>query len=101
MKWHWFVPVARYTELWRQGRKLLDRGLRQVAAAAYRPMQQVNARVLLSDLLANPDEWEAHLEELVIYLFSRKASLCTVPTVQLVRQAHLNHGVWLRSQRAQ
>jgi len=64
MEWHWFVPVAKHTELWRPARKLLDRGLRPAAAAAYHPMQQVKARVLLSDLLANPDEWEAHLEDL-------------------------------------
>jgi len=69
MKWYWFVPVAKYTERWRQARKLLDRGLRPAAAAAYHPMQQVKARVLLSDLLTNPDEWEAHLEELVYSIF--------------------------------
>ncbi|KAH9957215.1 cytochrome P450 [Russula dissimulans] len=64
MKWHWFVPVARYTDLWRQSRKLLDRGLRPAGAALYRPLQQAKARVLLSDLLANPDEWEAYLDDL-------------------------------------
>jgi len=69
MKWHWFVPVARYTELWRRSRKLLDRGLRPAAAAVYHPLQQAKARVLLSDLLANPDGWEAYLEELVVILF--------------------------------
>ena len=101
MKWYWFVPVAKYTERWRQARKLLDRGLRPAAAAAYHPMQQVKARVLLSDLLTNPDEWEAHLEELVVFLYSPKSSLRAAPNVQLVRQAHLSHGLRLRGQRAQ
>ncbi|KAH9957214.1 cytochrome P450 [Russula dissimulans] len=64
MEWKWVVPVARETELWRQSRKLLDRGLRPAVAAVYRPTQQSKVRVLLSNLLAYPDEWEAHLEDL-------------------------------------
>ena len=62
MRWEWVVPFARYTEFWRQARRLLDRGLRPGAVAAYRPVQQAKARVLLAQLLANPDDWEAHLE---------------------------------------
>jgi cytochrome P450 len=62
MRWEWVVPFARYTEFFRQARKILDRGLRPGAVAAYRPVQQTKARALLSQLLANPDDWEAHLE---------------------------------------
>jgi hypothetical protein len=62
MEWHWQIPIARYGEAWRQGRKLLDRGLRPGAAATYRPMQQARVRVLLTRLLANPDQWRAHIE---------------------------------------
>jgi hypothetical protein len=62
MEWSWFLPTARYAEPWRQGRKLLDRGLRPGAAAAYRPMQEVKARVLLTRILGSPDDWEAHVE---------------------------------------
>ena len=67
MKWDWVVPTAGYTEFWRQTRKLLDRGLRPAATSVYRPLQQTKARVLLVHLLAKPDEWEAHLEQFVIF----------------------------------
>ncbi len=62
MEWDWLVPFIGYTEFWRQARKLLDRGLRPGAATTYRPMQQARARVLLTRLLASPDQWKAHLE---------------------------------------
>jgi cytochrome P450 len=62
MEWHWQIPIARYGEAWRQGRRLLDRSLRPGAAATYRPMQQARVRVLLTRLLATPDEWQAHIE---------------------------------------
>ncbi|KAI0253744.1 cytochrome P450 [Lactifluus subvellereus] len=62
MEWEWLLPFTRYTEFWRQARKLVDRGLRSGALVAYRPMQQMKARVLLTRLLASPDEWEAHFE---------------------------------------
>jgi hypothetical protein len=62
MEWQWQIPIARYGEAWRQGRKLLDRSLRPGAAAMYRPMQQTRARVLLTRLLATPDEWRDHIE---------------------------------------
>ena len=71
MSWEWLVPFARYTEFWRQARKLLDRGLRPGTVAAYRPVQQAKARVLLTRLLATPDDWEAHLEWFVVFTFMR------------------------------
>lgn len=67
MKWDWVVPVAGHTDFWRQTRKLLDRGLRTGATSVYRPLQQTKARALLVHLLAKPDEWEAHLEQFVIF----------------------------------
>ena len=62
MEWGWFLPAARNGETWRQGRKLLDRGLRPGAASAYRPMQESKARVLLTRILKEPKDWEAHVE---------------------------------------
>ena len=59
---HWALPVARYAEPWRLGRKLLDRSLRPGAAAAYRPLQETRTRVFLSRLLETPQEWIAHIE---------------------------------------
>jgi hypothetical protein len=62
MMWEWVVPFARYTKFWRQAHKVLDRGLRPGAVAAYRPVQQAKARALLFQLLSNSDDWETHLE---------------------------------------
>ena len=62
MEWDWLLPTARYSETWRQGRKLLDRGLRPGAAAKYRPLQATRARTLLTRMLENPEDWEAHIE---------------------------------------
>ncbi|KAI0253751.1 cytochrome P450 [Lactifluus subvellereus] len=62
MGWQWNVSTARYTESYRLARKLLDRGLRLGAVASYRQMQQARARVLLTRLLTNPNNWETHIE---------------------------------------
>ncbi|KAH9970767.1 cytochrome P450 [Russula compacta] len=62
MGWQWFLPTARYGESWRQGRKVLDRGLGPRAAVVHRTFQESTARVLLTRILASPDEWEAHVE---------------------------------------
>ncbi|KAI9441764.1 cytochrome P450 [Lactarius indigo] len=62
MEYDWVLALARYTEQWRLGRKLLDRGLGAGAASAYRPLQQLKARLLLTRLLGSPQELEAHIE---------------------------------------
>ena len=66
MKWEWIVGFSRNTESWRLARKLLDRSLRPAAIAAYRPLLQKKAHVLLTQVLANPDELEAHLSQFVL-----------------------------------
>jgi cytochrome P450 len=58
----WLLPTTRSGERWRRGRRILDRSLRPGAAALHRPMLQTRARVLLSRLLTNPHQWEAHIE---------------------------------------
>jgi len=68
MEWGWFLPVARYAEPWRQGRKLLDRGLRSGSVTAFRPMQESKVRLLLTRMLGSPEDWEAHLELYVMSL---------------------------------
>ncbi|KAH9973773.1 cytochrome P450 [Lactifluus volemus] len=65
--WQWLVPVAKYGEPYRLARKLFSRGLRSGAVAQYHPMQQSKARILLTRLLENPQEWEAHFELRVIF----------------------------------
>jgi hypothetical protein len=48
---------------------MLDRGLRPAATAAYRPVIQARTRVLLSQLLETPHQWEDHLDLSVKFLF--------------------------------
>ncbi|KAI0295929.1 cytochrome P450 [Russula brevipes] len=60
--WHWVLPAARGDHGWRQGRRLLDRGLGPGATASYRPMLQARSHDLLSRLLADPHRWETHIE---------------------------------------
>lgn len=67
MGWQWFLPSARSDERWRLGRKILDRSLRPGAITSYRQMGQARARVLLSRLLLNPQQWEAHIDLLVVF----------------------------------
>ncbi|KAF8492582.1 cytochrome P450 [Russula emetica] len=64
MKWEWNVGLGNCTESWRLARKLLDRGLRPAGIAAYRPLLQTKAYSLLSQVLAKPDDLEAHLNRL-------------------------------------
>ena len=62
MEWQWSLPFARSDERWRRGRKILDRSLRPAAITSYRPLIQAKTHLLLSRLLANPEQWEGHLE---------------------------------------
>jgi len=68
MGWNWVVSFARSGDRWRQGRRVLDRGLRPAATASYLPMIQARTRVFLSRLLENPHQWEAHTELYVMFL---------------------------------
>ena len=83
MKWEWLVQLARYGESWREGRKLLDRGLRTGALAVYQPMLQTKAHVLLIHLLEDPDAWNAHLEPFVILVSVSLIFLTRYPTSSL------------------
>ena len=55
------VGFSKYTDSWPVARKLLDRSLRPAVIAAYRPLLETKAHVLLTQVLANPDELEAQL----------------------------------------
>jgi len=65
MNLEWILVFSRLSESYRQARKLLDRSLRPAALALYHPMIQTRARNLLAQVLANPDELEAHLHQFV------------------------------------
>ena len=68
MQWEWNMGFSNYTETFRQARKLLDRSLRQATIVTYRPLLQTKAHVLLTHVLANPDELDAHFHKFVIFL---------------------------------
>ncbi len=65
MKWEWNLGFSNYTERFRQARKLLDRSLRPATIATYRPLLQRKVHVLLTQVLANPDEVDAHFYQFV------------------------------------
>jgi hypothetical protein len=57
----WPVFMTGMTETWRKGRKLLDRSLRPGAVIPFRQMIQEKTREFLSQLLATPKDFEAHV----------------------------------------
>jgi hypothetical protein len=63
------VGVLKYTDSWRVARKLLNRSLRPAVIAAYCPLLETKAHVFLTQVLANPDEFEAHIYEFVTLLW--------------------------------
>ena len=75
MTWEWNMAFSHYTESLRQARKLLDRSLRQATIATYRPLLQTKAHVLLTHVLANPGELDAHFHQFVAFLWLRTVSL--------------------------
>ena len=75
MKWDWNVAFSKYTESWRLSRKLLDRDLRPAAIATYRPLLETKAHALLTRMLANPDDFEAHFNQFVTFLWSLASML--------------------------
>jgi cytochrome P450 len=68
MKWGWHVAFSKYTESWRRSRKLLDRDFRPAAIATYRSLLETKAHALLTQMLANPDAFEAHFNQFVTFL---------------------------------
>ncbi|KAI0257947.1 cytochrome P450 [Gloeopeniophorella convolvens] len=62
LDWGVFIPNARYSDWWRQSRKILDRGLGGGAASKYRPMQHARVRVLLGRLLNHPENVDSLVE---------------------------------------
>jgi hypothetical protein len=61
----WLLGGLRKGELWREGRKILDRSLRPGATILYHQMIQENVRGYLARLLATPKEFRTHISLLV------------------------------------
>lgn len=54
--------MAPYGAFWRRWRKQLHSGFMQRQSEVYRPIQSLESKVLMHDLLKSPDEFRTHLE---------------------------------------
>ncbi|KAK3950572.1 cytochrome P450 [Pseudoneurospora amorphoporcata] len=54
--------MAPSSAFWRRWRKALHNGFMQRQSESYRPIQNLESRVLMHDLLTNPKEFRTHLE---------------------------------------
>ncbi|KAH8178530.1 cytochrome p450 domain-containing protein [Sarocladium implicatum] len=54
--------MAPYNAFWRRWRKLLHSGFMQRQSETYRPVQSLESKVLLNDLLRAPEQFRMHLE---------------------------------------
>ncbi|KAF4977219.1 hypothetical protein FZEAL_6247 [Fusarium zealandicum] len=54
--------MAPYDSFWRRWRKLLHSGFMQRQSETYRPIQNLESRVLMHDLLNTPEDFRTHLE---------------------------------------
>jgi hypothetical protein len=96
------MGFSKYNESLRQSRKLMHRNLRPAAIATYRPVLQTKTHVLLTQLLANPGNFEDRLYQFVTFPLAPKAfTEASRQTVQPDRIPNPGHGLWLRSQGAQ
>ncbi|KAI0056551.1 cytochrome P450 [Artomyces pyxidatus] len=65
LKWSdWNMAFFSDTVLWRQRRRILDRGLRPSAAVQYWPIQQEKVHDFLKILLSNPEDFRQHIKYL-------------------------------------
>lgn len=54
--------MAPYSAFWRRWRKLLHSGFMQRQSETYRPVQSLESKVLMHELLADPKNYRTHLE---------------------------------------
>lgn len=54
--------MSPYGDFWRRWRKLLHSGFMQRQSESYRPIQNLESKVLLQDLLRTPENYRRHLE---------------------------------------
>lgn len=54
--------MAPYNSFWRRWRKLLHGGFMQRQSESYRPIQSLESKVLMRDLLKTPNDFRTHLE---------------------------------------
>lgn len=54
--------MAPYDNFWRRWRRLLHSGFMQRQSETYRPIQSLESKVLMHDLLHTPEDFRRHLE---------------------------------------
>ena len=64
----WPLFMTGMTETWREGRKLVDHGLRPGAVIAYRQMMQEKTREFLTQLFTTPKNFRTHIKLSVDHL---------------------------------
>jgi len=98
MEMDWLLPNSRKNEVWREGRKLLDRSLRPGATMLYRQTMQEITRGFLAQLRATPREFRNHINLSVVVL------PCIVPPLTVTgmqpsgKTCHVSY-VWIRLER--
>ena len=58
----WPLFMIGMTEIWREGRRLVDHNLRPGAVMTYGQMMQEKTREFLTQLIATPKDFRAHVE---------------------------------------
>ncbi len=99
MEWQWSLAGSRSNSYWRAGRRMIDRSLRPVATASYRPMIQARAHVCLARLLENPHQWEDHIDLSVTFLSNWHQFLNYLANVQPSRGVDPCCYIWISSAR--
>ena len=88
----WMLPNARMGELWREGRKVLDRSLGPSVTMSYRQMIQENTHQLLARLLATPKDFRGHVELSAVVL---PYTIFLLMAMQLSREGCDVPHIWL------
>ena len=65
---NWPLFMSGRTETWREGRKLVDHGLRPAAVTTYGLMMQEKTCEFLTQLFATPKNFRAHVKLSVVGL---------------------------------
>ena len=66
---NWIISNLGKVDSWREGRKLLDRGLRAGSTISYRQMMQEKTRWFLAQLLSDPNKFHHHIKLSLCYLY--------------------------------
>ena len=89
---NWIISNLGKVDSWREGRKLLDRGLRAGSTISYRQMMQEKTHWFLAQLLSDPNEFHHHIKLSLCHLYYI-VSLLT--TGQPSRETYHVTRIWL------